>query len=243
MYPGGMTLITMYCSDDNQGHDQLSTLGSMTNQDKPVGDQANLRQVQFEMETSGDRKNLKQKVLLTNVLGTLSVFYFGILVVGEYFAVDAKPSNIKWAPKSAMDVISLLPSLATGSGVMTVYTELKRLRVGDHFELIGKEEKTVRIVFSIVWLLTCLLSAFIPAVIIVIHRIGALCVLLMFFFPGVCLIKLVQNEHPRPFRNRSKLLFATGDPRPEMGLANGFESSMNGFQRNRESMEDESNLM
>ncbi|CAG0924616.1 unnamed protein product [Notodromas monacha] len=64
-----------------------------------------------------------------SVLGTLSVFYFGILVVGEYFAVDAKPSNIKWAPKSAMDVISLLPSLATGfmfhASAVPVYSCMK----------------------------------------------------------------------------------------------------------------------
>ncbi|XP_059158754.1 sodium-coupled neutral amino acid transporter 7-like [Physella acuta] len=62
-------------------------------------------------------------------------------------------------------------------------------------EEIVNREKTRRIITTLVWFaLTLLLSIFIPNIGVIIQILGAVIALLIFVFPGLCLLKTIQNR-------------------------------------------------
>ncbi|XP_059158343.1 sodium-coupled neutral amino acid transporter 7-like [Physella acuta] len=62
-------------------------------------------------------------------------------------------------------------------------------------EEIVKREKTRRVIITLVWFtLTLLLAVLIPNMGVVVEILGALAVVLIFVFPGLCLFKTMQNK-------------------------------------------------
>ncbi|CAG0915147.1 unnamed protein product [Notodromas monacha] len=76
---------------------------------------------------------------------------------------------------------------------------------------VGRPELIRRVVISALWLLasTCI-AAFVPNITVAIRMIGGLAGLIIFFFPGLCLFNVVQEDPDKkgfwPEKRRSKIL-------------------------------------